>query len=396
MLRFEGEELFRWRVNCSLLSGKSMKINGVRENTGNPGISDLESSYLKLITSLTNGSEIEISDTGTNVKIVPGLIVGGIVSHDCSGLDRSVNYFIEALIPICLFGKKTSQVTFTNCITNDEIDNSVDIVSDITLKLLENFGVDMGKVELKIVKRGSPPLGGGEVVLTLPSIRALKPIILIDRGQVEQVKGVAYSARVSPQFSNRLVDGARLVLNDFIANMYIHTNHLKGPMGGESPGFGISLVAETSTHCLIGVSECAISNDTVDMRLENLATFQSNKRQKSDSTAASQIKSQLDPEEIGKSAAEALLENIYRGGCVDASHQGFIVFLMALGPDHVSKVRFGALTQFSISMLRLIKDALGVVFKIVPSEDDDDQERPPTVLLSCVGCGLKNLSKKIA
>ena len=65
-----------------------------------------------------------------------------------------------------------------------------------------------------MVWRGAPPLGGGEVHLRLPVVRSLPPVSLVDEGMVKRVRGVAFSTRVSPQCSNRMVDGARGVLND--------------------------------------------------------------------------------------------------------------------------------------------------------------------------------------
>lgn len=61
--------------------------------------------------------------------------------------------------------------------------------------------------------------------------------------------------RVSPQSSNRMVDGARSVLNDLLADVYIFTDHMTGPEAGQSPGYGLMLVAETTTGCFIS-SEC--------------------------------------------------------------------------------------------------------------------------------------------
>ena len=61
--------------------------------------------------------------------------------------------------------------------------------------------------------------------------------------------------RVSPQSSNRMVDGARSVLNDLLADVYIFTDHMTGPEAGQSPGYGLMLVAETTTGCFIS-AEC--------------------------------------------------------------------------------------------------------------------------------------------
>lgn len=69
---------------------------------------------------------------------------------------------------------------------------------------------------------------------------------------VKRVRGVAHSMRVSPQVSNRMVDGARGPLNSLLADVFIFTDHMSGPSAGNSPGFGITLVAETTSGGLIG------------------------------------------------------------------------------------------------------------------------------------------------
>ena len=41
---------------------------------------------------------------------------------------------------------------------------------------------------------------------------------------VKRIRGVAYSMKVSPQTTNRMVDGARGVLNKLLADVYIFTD----------------------------------------------------------------------------------------------------------------------------------------------------------------------------
>jgi RNA 3'-terminal phosphate cyclase-like protein len=69
---------------------------------------------------------------------------------------------------------------------------------------------------------------------------------------VRRVRGVAYGARVAPAMTNRLVDGARGVLNALLADVYIFTDHMAGAEAGASPGFGLALVAETTAGLLLG------------------------------------------------------------------------------------------------------------------------------------------------
>lgn len=50
----------------------------------------------------------------------------------------------------------------------------MDAIRAATLPLLRRFGVPLEEMELKILKRGCPPLGGGEIRLSLPTVTALQ------------------------------------------------------------------------------------------------------------------------------------------------------------------------------------------------------------------------------
>lgn len=54
-----------------------------------------------------------------------------------------------------------------------------------------------------------------------------------------------------------VVDGCRGVLNAFIPDVFIYTDHFKGAESGKSPGFGISLVAETTDGFIFSAERMA-------------------------------------------------------------------------------------------------------------------------------------------
>lgn len=74
--------------------------------------------------------------------------------------------------------------------------------------------------------------------------------------------------------------------------------------------------------------------------------------------------------------------------CTHLLFQGLLFLLCALCPPDVSKVRVGKLSPYGIEVLRHISDFLKVKFNIKPDPVTN------TVILKCVGCGLKNLSRK--
>lgn len=84
---------------------------------------------------------------------------------------------------------------------------------------------------------------------------------------------------------------------------------------GRSPGYGVSLVAETTTGCLLSV-DVTVSYPSVDEINEE--------SEKPELTS---------PEDLGVQAASMLLEEVAQGGVVDSTHQvwafmqAFSVFL---------------------------------------------------------------------
>jgi RNA 3'-terminal phosphate cyclase-like protein len=368
-LRFQGCANFRQRVVSATLCGKGLRIDEIRSGEDdelNPGLQDFEASFLRLIEKLTDGFRVEINESGTSMRYKPGIIVGGQITHDCGGGDietpskiaRSVGWFIEGIIPLALFAKKELNLKLTG-ITNDSLDLSVDTLINVTLPLLRNFGISGST--LKVIKRGAAPLGGGEVDLYIPQVRNLRPIFLIEMGLIKRVRGVAFCTRVSPTLLSRVVSSSREVLNNILPDVHIHTDHYKGKEGGLSAGYSLALVAESTTGVLLSIQR----------------------------TAGDRGEGEL-PEDVGREASLLLLEEIRRGGVIDSSHQCLVLQLMVLGPEDVCKVRFGYLTDQAIMTLRLLKESFGVVFKV------KEEKETGTILLSCLGIGFQNMSRRIA
>lgn len=86
-------------------------------------------------------------------------------------------------------------------ITNDAVDPSIDTWRTVALPLLRKAGgldesAAGGSLELRVVKRGARPLGGGEVQLRVPLVRQLPRVVMTDEGMVKRVRGISYSMKV--------------------------------------------------------------------------------------------------------------------------------------------------------------------------------------------------------
>lgn len=361
----------RLRLLLSTLSATPIIIEDIRAEATLPGVRPHEVSLLRLLEKVSDDCIVEINETGTKLKYKPGIVMGGRhLVHDC-GTSRSIGYFLEPLIVLGLFGKKPLTIRLRG-ITNDSKDPSVDTFRSTTLPILKQFGIPVEGLDLKIESRGVPPQGGGEVILSVPVVQdSLKAVTWIDEGMVKRIRGTTFSTRVSVQFENTMLHAARGIFNSYLPDVHIFTDHKAGLQAGKSPGYGISLVAETTSGC------CISADTTVSYGHEEEEGLNEDEK-----------KELSPPEDVGEKIASVLLSEIKQGGVVDSTHQGLLFLLCALCPRDVSKVRVGKLSPYGIEVLRHIRDFLGVTFVIKPDPSTE------TVILRCVGCGLKNLSRK--
>ena len=302
-----------------------------------------------------------------------GMLMGGTVEHDCS-LERGIGYYLELMMMLAAFCKHPMKVTLRG-VTHNQLDPSPDLLKHSALPVLKKFFLVDDGLEIKIQRRGCAPGGGGQVWFSCPVRKILRPQQVTDQGKIKRIRGVAWATRVSPVVANRVIESAKGELLKFIPDVYIYADHFTGNKAGKSPGFGLSLTAETTT----GVFLCAeVSSDPAGNKKEPTV-----------------------PEDLGIKGAHALLEEVYRGGCVDSTSQSLFLLLMTMGPRDVSKVVTGPLSNYTVHFLRHLKDFFETVFKLethvdlsLEADGEPLQMGADKVLATCVGIGYSNLAKR--
>ncbi|PPQ77509.1 hypothetical protein CVT25_011306 [Psilocybe cyanescens] len=359
LIHFSGHQHLRSRLVLSILSGKHVRIDKIRSEDKNPGLRDYEISLLRLLEKFTNGTIIEISVTGTAILLKPGVILGGTLQHECP-TSRAIGYFLEPLIMLAPFAKKPANITLKG-ITTDEHDFSADILRTVTLPHLQLFGISQG-LELRIKRRGATPGGGGEVQFMCPIVKQVKTINFVDPGRIKRIRGVAHVVRVNPQFSNRMIEASRSILNRYIPDIYLYSDIYKGDESGKSPGYALTLLAESTTsaiYCSEAISEAGVA-----------------------------------PEDIGLKATRALLSEVEKGGCIDERHQILVLLMMVLGSEDVGRCRMGEPTRKTIQFLRDVRSFFATSFKIVSADPPDPE--CSQLIYSCYGTGYVNANRALA
>lgn len=340
------------------LQGKPIKITNIHPDELNPGLQPHEVSLLRLLESVTNGSAIEISYTGTTLIYRPGLIIGGSFNHNCPN-NTSISYYLLPMLLLGPFSKNKFSIIFKG-LTSKKGEPGLDFVKWAYLPMLDKFGIK--DVELHTLKRGCPPLAGGEVHLIINS-RIPQPITIhaLEIPKISTIRGIAWCARVSPSVVNRLVDSARSILRPTGCDVNITTDVWRGENSGKSPGFGLTLFSECKKSPLRYVTDdVGEAGDT--------------------------------PEDIGTRVAYQLLEEIANSGATSRNQLEAAFILMTIGKEDIGRfiINKSQMDPKLVSHLRDIKNVFGTEFFF--QEDDDEN----CLIATCKGVGFTNASKKIA
>ncbi|CAK7902775.1 RNA 3'-terminal phosphate cyclase-like protein [[Candida] anglica] len=362
---FEGHRNLRVRLVLATLAGTPVKITKIRSDDMNPGLKDYEVSFLRLLEAVTNGSQIEISYTGTTVIYRPGIIIGGEHTHNCPP-SKPVGYFIEPMLYLAPFSKSKFSIVFKGLTASDSgKDAGVEAIKWGLLPIMEKFGVR--EISLHILKRGSPPLGGGEVHLMCNSLIA-NPLTLhsTDTPKFSAIRGVAYCTRVSPSTVNRMIEAARNVLRPTGADVNITADVWRGDNSGKSPGFGVTLVAESKKGWRV-LAEGVGSAGSL-------------------------------PEDLGETVALQLLHEL-SNSCVLGRNQILLTLCyMAIGKEDIGRLKLhkSQIDENFVWYLRDIKAIFGTEVYLKDCADEPIPGDEDYMMASVKGIGFTSASKKIA
>jgi RNA 3'-terminal phosphate cyclase-like protein len=396
LVQFTGHRHLTSRLLLATLTGRPVRISQIRSTSTNPGLTRHETNFIRLLDAVTNGAQIQFSMTGTTLVYRPGLITGsteglgaagGVIRHEipreCAR--RGVSWW---LIPLCIlapFSKGNVNVTFhgDGCVTSatPSGDISADTVRTAILPLYKSFGIERA-IELRILKRSCAPQtskgAGGEVQLVFNhQVRLPKTLHLLNPGRVKKIRGVAYAVEVPKTNNERMIHEARGILNKFVPDTYIFADaspapliatsaHKGAPKVKAAVGFGISLVAESSTGCLYSAD------------------------------VSSPPEGGVPADEIGRQAAYQLLEKISQAGCVESVAAPTMLMLMAMGSEDVGRVALGRDVLASEEVIMLARDSKAFGGSGWGFREQSGENVWGEVVVRVVGRGVGNVGRKVA
>lgn len=273
-----------------------------------------------MVNTITNGTRIVLSKQGDRLQFYPGMVVNNSnreLSFNC-GESRAMSYYIEYLILMAIFGKTDLDISITG-ITNDNIDPSIDQYARVLPHIMSKFCPEANFL-LKILQRGFRPNGLGSVSLKVGIVKTVTNCKFTQDSLVKRIRGTCYVSKASVNIVGRIISSAREILNDYIPDVWIYSEYSKGVKASKDPGYGVTLIGETSSGCLLSQDRCL---DIFGEKADN------------------------GPEELGKNVAILLVEEIMNAGVVDTTLQSFCLFLMAFSGPKPCQIKLGRISAFS-------------------------------------------------
>ncbi len=271
-------------VRCSIalasLLGREIRIRNIRSKRSRPGLRPQHLKAVQACCDITGGRTDDAQVGSSSVHYFPGKAIrGGSFCWDI-GTAGSATMMALCLLPLSFFAENNSTYTISGGLFQDFAPNAFHM-KHVLLKLLKHFSVH---ADMEIVKPGYVPSGGGILTITAAAVSGkLEPLQLQNQGKVTAIRGIAVSSHLRERrVSERMRDACLKVLN---REGYKGEIEIINDISAQQKGAALFLYALTDTGCIIGSDRAGKPGRT--------------------------------SEEIGRHAAQTLVEDIRTGATVD-------------------------------------------------------------------------------
>lgn len=182
-----GGQILRTALGLSVILGKPVEIFNIRKKRKNPGLAHQHllviKAFKKIFKATCSGDELR----SEKIVFYPSFGIKERYFHIKAETAASVGLILQALL-LPLVIKKEKMVLEIEGGTRGAWASPVDFYPYVVFPVL---GVN---AELKIVKRGYYPEGGGKIILELKEFKT-KPINLVERGALKSIKIMSIASK---------------------------------------------------------------------------------------------------------------------------------------------------------------------------------------------------------
>ncbi|MBW2984856.1 RNA 3'-terminal phosphate cyclase [Candidatus Woesearchaeota archaeon] len=343
-----GGQIVRTALALSTITQKPFEVTNVRKGRCKAGLKAQHLNCIKALEKLCNAKAEGAELASEHLKYSPGKIVGQTLEVDI-GTAGSISLLLQSLLIPCFFADKNIRLKIIGG-TEGKWAMPYDYLKEILVPQIRRF---CDKIDVKLVKRGYYPKGGGIVEIKIApkyklagfssfdefqnEIKEENKIELIEQGNLMQIKGISHASLSlqGAKVAERQANSAKSVLSKYGCPINIRTEYTDT----FSTGTGITLWAIFSKD-----------KDDID---EN----------KPIRLGADALGERGKPaEKVGEEAANNLIKEIDSKAPVDRHLADQILPFMALTTG--SKIKVSEVTNHCKTNIYVIEQFLGKVFDV--------------------------------
>lgn len=341
-----GGQIIRTALALSSLTGQPFRAKNIRAGRKDAGLKAQHVHAIKALQTLCNAKADGVEIGSQELLYIPGKINAKNHTIDIETAG-SITLLLQAVLLPCIFGNKTHTLTIKGG-TDVQWSMPIDYFTNVLIPQYRRYA----QIEVKLLKRGYYPKGGGEVEITIkPEIKrnefetfeaftamlTHKAIKLEEQGTLMTIKGISHASTnlQEARAAERQADAAKQALS-----------HLNVPIEITS-----SYSETLSTGSVITIW-AIYSTNTNDIDIHNPIRLGADALGEPHKPA----------EQVGREAANKLLEEIKNKSPVDSHTADNLVPLMAISKP--STIKTTKITSHTKTNINTSEKFVGNIFEI--------------------------------
>ena len=195
-----GGQILRSAITLSCIMKTPIKIENIRHNRKNPGLSAQHLSAVKILSKICNAKVSGLEIGSKQIEFIPNDVENLSMIEDV-GTAGSIPLILQVLIYAVSLSKKSLEISIkggTDVLWSPTMDYTRFVLSEA----LANFGI---KYSIKIKKRGYYPKGGGIVNIKISPCNKINPILLTSKNTNDVNLFCTYSKIKQEKIQSELV-----------------------------------------------------------------------------------------------------------------------------------------------------------------------------------------------
>ncbi|MBK7404395.1 MAG: RNA 3'-terminal phosphate cyclase [Phycisphaerales bacterium] len=253
-----GGQILRSALALSMVTRRQVRVERIRAGRSRPGLLRQHLTAVRAAAEVCGG-RVEGDVLGsTELRFWPGRVRPGAYSFSI-GTAGSTTLVLQTVLPALLCADGASEISIEGG-THNPGAPSVTFLEEAFLPLLARMGV---RVDVTMTRHGFYPAGGGRIVARIEPATSLRPIALLERGEIVERSAVASVAGLPGSIAKRELAAVAELLGWGAESMRIE--QLDERVG---PGNVLSVIVRSQglTEVFTGFGERGLSAEAVAKR----------------------------------------------------------------------------------------------------------------------------------